>query len=311
MMLLGIEGMDAKEIVKPVVSNDLTGRLMIMCALEPGLARVFSHILAFEQNEFYFKCWDASEPYPYNVDLTGRRFADVCFMFEAAVPFGLQLSKPLEPSSPEEEPSRILLNPPGDWIIEEGDEVIVIAEDDDSYFPGDLQMVDPGPTPLSDEAAPAPVKLMLVGFRRDLDDMIAEVDKWVQPESCLMLFCDTPVKERMRVLTANGLELSQIKNLRGGVQDFERVDPDDDLNLRHAVGNPMLLRNIEEVMPQNYHGIIVIQRGSRAGKACPVTRALWSRRCSSETYRRGRMPRVYWSPKSWIPARRIWSSWRR
>ena len=31
-----------------------------------------------------------------------------------------------------------------------------------------------------EEAEKAPVNLMLVGFRRDLDDMIAEVDKWVK-----------------------------------------------------------------------------------------------------------------------------------
>ena len=83
----------------------------------------------------------------------------------------------------------------------------MIAEDDDSYWPGELQMVDPGPTPMSEEVDPEPVNLMLIGFRRDLDDMIAEVDKWVQPNSTLMLFCDTPVDQRMKVLPAHGLEL--------------------------------------------------------------------------------------------------------
>jgi len=258
-MLLGIDSFEqAKTVVKPVVANDLTGRLMIMCALEPGLARVFTHILAFEQNEFYFKCWDGTEPYPYNVNLAGRRFADVCFLFASAVPFGLQLAEARERFDENGQPlppSRIVINPEGDWEIGPEDEIIVIAEDDDSYWPGELQMVDPGPTPMSEEVDPEPVNLMLIGFRRDLDDMIAEVDKWVQPNSTLMLFCDTPVDQRMKVLTANGLELDKLKNLRGG--NHERVG-DDDLNLRHFVGNPMLLRNLEEVKPQQYNGIIVL-----------------------------------------------------
>lgn len=41
--------------IKPIVSHDVTGRLMIQCALEPGLARVFTHIFAFSDNEFYFQ----------------------------------------------------------------------------------------------------------------------------------------------------------------------------------------------------------------------------------------------------------------
>jgi hypothetical protein len=252
-MLLGIQNSQkAIDVVKPVVPNDLTGRLMILCCLEPGIARVFSHILAFEQNEFYFKAWDGSEE-AFGFNLTGARFADICFMFQDAVPFGLHLAVP-HIDNPH---TRIMLNPPGDTIIEEGDEIIVIAEDDGSYQPGKLVMVDPGPTPIAEESAKTPISLMLVGFRRDLDDMISEVDKWVEPGSDLMMFDDTPVKERIKVLTANGLELSKIKNLRGGNAKFERVD-NDDLNLRHFVGNPMLLRNLEEVRPQNYNGIIVI-----------------------------------------------------
>jgi len=238
----------AKEVVKPVVANDLTGRLMILCSLEPGLARVFTHILAFEFNEFYFKGWDGSGSWPFNVDLTGRRFADCCFMFESAVPFGVHLA------TPDEFGKKIIINPPGDYIIAAGDEIIVIAEDDDSYFPGMLHMVDPGPNPAIEEEAEEPTRLMLIGFRRDLDDMISEVDKWVEPGSTLMLFCDTLVPDRMKVLEMNGLDMESIKNI----------------TLEHYVGNPMLLRNIEEVRPQNYDGIIVLteKKDGRDGLSC-------------------------------------------
>lgn len=260
---LGISDIEmSKAFVKPVVANDLTGRLMILCALEPGLARVFSHILEFDQNEFYFKNWNGEEVHydsmgnRWAVDLTGKRFADVCFLFEHAVPFGIHLANPVTLRDPDgtEYTTKIMVNPQGDWVIDEGDEIIVIAEDDDSYYPGRLQMVDPGPTPVMSEAAQMPVNLMLVGFRRDLDDMISEVDKWVAAGSTLMLFNDTPVDIRMKTLTANGLELDQIKNTE----------------IRHFVGNPMLLRNLEEVRPQKYNGIIVLTEKdeTRQGMEC-------------------------------------------
>merc|ERR1711939_73029 len=212
---------------------------MIQCCLEPGLARVFSHILAFEFNEFYFKGWVGEEPPPFHVSLTGLRFADVCFRFMGAVPFGIHLAVPLD----DEQRTKILINPPGDHIIEDGDEIIVIAEDDGSYWPEEnCVMVDPGPIPDIEEQGDTAVNLMLIGFRGDLDDMIAEVDKWVQPGSALMLFCDTPVPKRMKVLEAGGLDVGSLTNI----------------TLHHYVGNPMLLPNLEEVRPQDYNGIIVI-----------------------------------------------------
>jgi len=229
----------AKNIVKPVVASDLTGRLMILCCLEPGLARVFSHILEFDQNEFYFKEWDGTEDPPYNTSLVGRRFADVCFMFEDAVPFGIRIP---DENKAKPEDSCIMINPPGDTIITEGDQIIVIAEDDDSYFPGKLQMVDPGMNPEKEEAETEPVNLMLIGFRRDLDDMIAEVDKWVVPGSALMLFNDTDVPTRRKALKAGGLEIEKLQNIT--LHDF--------------VGNPMLLPNLQQVECQNYTGIIVL-----------------------------------------------------
>merc|ERR1711998_197319 len=114
--------------VKPMVAHDITGKLMIQCALQPGLSRAFSHILAFEYNEFYFQKFE---------QLQRRRFADVCFMFEDAVPFGIHLAEPVMLKTRDGEPDagrmvKIMINPPGDQLLDENDEIIVIAEDNDS-----------------------------------------------------------------------------------------------------------------------------------------------------------------------------------
>merc|ERR1711959_212968 len=99
----------------PLVGNDLIGRLMVQCSIEPGLARCFCHILAFSGNEFYFKEWPS---------LTGKRFADACFMFEQAVVIGMRLSQPREDGA------YIILNPPGMEEIQPGYALLVVAEDD-------------------------------------------------------------------------------------------------------------------------------------------------------------------------------------
>jgi len=164
---------ERKRRILPVVGNDLIGRLMVQCSIEPGLARCFCHILAFSGNEFYFKEWP---------QLVGKRFADACFMFEDAVVIGMRLS------APQESGDYIILNPPGMEEIQAGDALLVVAEDDDSYDLGELKLTNCGAPPDYDEEPPAPSKTLLIGWRRDIQDMVIELDKWVAPGSqCTML----------------------------------------------------------------------------------------------------------------------------
>ena len=225
--------------IKPVVANDLTGRLMIQCALQPGLARVFTHILAFAGNEFYFKEWP---------DLVRRRFADVCFMFEDAVPIGVRFA--VETKVVDEtgfvETITLQVNPPGDYVIDDGDQIIVIAEDNDTYEPGMIHMVDPGPTPDVEEPEAAASHILLIGFRNDLDDMINEIDKWVAPGSVVYMFNTTDEEERMDIL------------LRGGLQsEF------DNISLVHYVGNPIFFKDVLKVEPQTKTATIVLTEKPR------------------------------------------------
>jgi hypothetical protein len=233
---LGIQNFDdARELVKPLVANDLTGRLMIQCALQPGLARVFTHILAFAGNEFYFKEWPK---------LVRRRFADVCFMFNDAVPIGIKLAEEVREVNQEDGTVTylsLIVNPPGDYVIEDGDQIIVIAEDDDSYQPGGMNMVDPGPTPNVSDPEPQPVTILLIGFRRDLDDMINEIDKWVAPGSIVYLFSDTEEDKRMEILMAGGLN-----------ETFANI------SLQHYVGNPIFYKDVLRVEPATKTATIIL-----------------------------------------------------
>jgi len=65
-------------------------------------------------------------------------------MFEDAVPFGIHLDTPVMCAPDGQGPGKavkIMINPPGDQLLMEKDEIIVIAEDDDSFSIGDLNMV--------------------------------------------------------------------------------------------------------------------------------------------------------------------------
>lgn len=59
--------------------------------------------------------------------MDGLHFEDVLISFPDAVPCGVKVAA---------NGGKIILNPDDDYILKEGDEVLVIAEDDDAYSPG-------------------------------------------------------------------------------------------------------------------------------------------------------------------------------
>ncbi|KAG2593251.1 hypothetical protein PVAP13_5NG110329 [Panicum virgatum] len=111
------------ELIETVVAHDVIGRLMIQCALQPGLAQIWEDILGFENAEFYIKRWP---------ELDGMRFGDVLISFPDAVPCGVKVAS---------KAGKILINPDDEYVLREGDEVLVIAEDDDTYAPAPLPEV--------------------------------------------------------------------------------------------------------------------------------------------------------------------------
>uniref|UniRef100_A0A0A9DGL7 CASTOR/POLLUX/SYM8 ion channel conserved domain-containing protein n=1 Tax=Arundo donax TaxID=35708 RepID=A0A0A9DGL7_ARUDO len=87
------------------------------------VVHIWEDILGFENCEFYIKRWPK---------LDGMRFEDVLINFPDAVPCGIKVAS---------YGGKIILNPDDCYVLQEGDEVIVIAEDDDTYAPAPLPKV--------------------------------------------------------------------------------------------------------------------------------------------------------------------------
>lgn len=137
--------------VETVVAHDVIGRMMIQCARQPGLAQIWETLLGFEHCEFYAKAWP---------QLEGATFRDALLAFHEAVPIGLKVQ------------GYTVLNPNDDYVLQPGDEVLVIAEDDDSYAPQAPAVVHEAVLPAVALAPKIPEKILFCGWRRDIDDMI-------------------------------------------------------------------------------------------------------------------------------------------
>ncbi|PIA47268.1 hypothetical protein AQUCO_01400149v1 [Aquilegia coerulea] len=201
------------ELIETVVAHDVIGRLMIQCALQPGLAQIWEDILGFENAEFYIKRWP---------QLDGLRFEDVLISFSDAIPCGIKVAS---------NGGKIILNPHDDYVLKDGDEVLVIAEDDDTYTPGPLPEVRRGIFPSRFSAPKYPEKILFCGWRRDIDDMIMVLEAFLPPGSELWMFNDVPEIEREKKLTDGGLDLFGLVNIK----------------LVHRVGNAVIRRNLESL----------------------------------------------------------------
>ncbi len=79
--------------------------------------QIWEDILGFENAEFYLKRWP---------QLDGKSFGELLISFPDAIPCGVKVAA---------KDGKIVLNPSDDYIMCEGDELLVVAEDDDSYAP--------------------------------------------------------------------------------------------------------------------------------------------------------------------------------
>jgi hypothetical protein len=92
------------------------------------LWQIWEDILGFDNAEFYIKRWP---------QLDGMRFDEVLLSFPDAIPCGVKIAA---------RNGDIILNPDDDYVMCEGDELLVIAEDDDTYSPFPVPQVLAGPT---------------------------------------------------------------------------------------------------------------------------------------------------------------------
>ncbi|XP_059648221.1 ion channel POLLUX isoform X2 [Cornus florida] len=212
------------ELVETVVAHDVIGRLMIQCALQPGLAQIWEDILGFENAEFYIKRWP---------QLDGMRFEDVLISFPDAVPCGIKVAA---------DGGKIIINPDDNYVLKEGDEVLVIAEDDDTYAPGPLPEVRRDFFPKIMDPPKYPEKILFCGWRRDIDDMILVLEAFLAPDSELWMFNDVLEKEREKKLIDGGLDVSRLENIK----------------LVHREGNTVIRRHLEALPLETFDSILIL-----------------------------------------------------
>jgi len=157
-----------------VLETDLIARIIAQTCRQSGLSVVYTELLDFEGDEIYFQ----AEP-----GLTGKTFGEALLAYEDSALLGLcpRGGKPR-------------LNPPMDTIIQDGDQIIAISEDDDTVRLSGL--TDWG---IEEEAIrPArpiehrPERTLILGWNWRAPTVINELAAYVAPGSEVAVVADYP-----------------------------------------------------------------------------------------------------------------------
>lgn len=139
------------------------------------------------------------------------------------------------------------MNPENEMVYNEGDEILVLAEDDDTYQPNDGSYGMTAGNCLADDESECPLffddlppeKILFCGWRRDMNDLISQLDEYVPPGSELWLFNTIPANmRRERLLDGGNKKELKPKNL----------------TIKNAVGNSIIRRDLNRIWDVNCAG---------------------------------------------------------
>lgn len=154
--------------------RETIAKLVVHAARQSGASVAFIELLDFEGDEIYLR----EDP-----SLVGRSFGEVLFAYEDCSPIGLF-----------DRSGVVLLNPPSERKLEEGERLIAIASDDAALaaaqpYTGEVESDAIVSAPTS---ARQPESILVLGWNDGATAVIREFDQFLLAGSSLLLVADEP-----------------------------------------------------------------------------------------------------------------------
>ncbi|MBI3536683.1 MAG: NAD-binding protein [Chloroflexi bacterium] len=179
-----------------VLVGDLLSRIIAQTCRQSGLSVVYTELLDFGGDEIYIKA---------ESDLAGKKFGEALLAYEDSALIGLRFAD-----------GRIQLNPPMDTLINIGDRVIAVSQDDDTIQLSGLSdyKINTGAIRARRAAKTKPERTLVLGWNLRAPTIVRELDHYVARGSEVILVADTE------------MDLSNVmKDLTNQKFSFRRGDP--------------------------------------------------------------------------------------
>jgi len=191
-----------KDLVQPILTNDLIARVVAQTSRQSGLSIVYTELMDFSGDEIYFK----QEP-----SLSGKTYGEALHAFETSTLMGIRKAD-----------GSIAMSPSMDTRIQSGDQVFVLAADEDK-----IELARPSRIPLNESliqisgkaSRPKPEKALILGWNRSGATILRELDNYVAKDSQVTVVSDIFNLEKNIRLDNGELKNQKINVQEGDIRD--------------------------------------------------------------------------------------------
>lgn len=193
--------------VQLVIFDYLISRITAQTCRQPGLSVVFTELLDFTGDEIYFQ----EEP-----KLVGRTFVESMFSYETSSIIGVRTNN-----------GKIVMKPAFDYILQEGDKVIAVSEDDDTVVLSQNKDYTIDPDAIRKDPknhVPKPEATLIIGWNRRAPLIINELDNYVFPGSKIMVLAENEDAEEQLSFHCSDLENQSVTFWYGDTTNRKILD---------------------------------------------------------------------------------------
>ena len=176
--------------VRAIDAQDILAKILVQTSRTSGLAVVYNEILSFDGSEMYF----------YKADWRGAKFWHLQYYFADGVPMGIR--KP---------DGTLMINPDPQTPMGEGDDILILAQDDSTIKFASRPLIKPDEFPLREaKLEPRKERNLILGWNRKAAVFTRELADYVRDDSVVDIVVDDPSEDISREIAELGRDLGKL-----------------------------------------------------------------------------------------------------
>ena len=166
---LEVAAMVGKSEVELILTDDVIGKIMVQTSRQSGLSIVYTELMDFDGAEIYFSD---------EKTVVGKTYGEAIFAYEDSAVLGLQFAD-----------GSVKMNPPMGYLIQPGDKIIGLTEDDDTLIVSGKAhpAINEQLIVNLDTENPKPERILILGWNDRAVVIVREMDKYVGAGSYLKI----------------------------------------------------------------------------------------------------------------------------
>ncbi|MDN5849877.1 MAG: NAD-binding protein [Nitrococcus sp.] len=186
--------------------DEFISRVTVQTCRQSGLSVVYLELLDFGGGEIYFH----EEP-----GLVGKPFADALLAYEDSAVLGMRFAD-----------GRVALSPPMDTLIQRGDELVAVSQDDDTIRLSGRSDLGIDASAIVDGAQreAKPERTLILGWNTRGIEIIRELDHYVAPGSEVTVVADSEGAEEQASMNSASLANQRVIFQNGHITDRRLLD---------------------------------------------------------------------------------------